>query len=347
MNLTAVATAASAIVLGIVTIGGAPSTSPTVSQMAGQLLLARMHGRTPSAAFLQRVQTGQMGGVVLFADNFGAAGPRVLIAKLQAAAESGHQPPLLIAIDQEGGIVKRLGGAPTLKPRQMKAPATAEAQGEATARNLRSVGVNVDLAPVLDVGRGGFITPRTFGPTPSVVAARGAAFAAGLARGGVMATAKHFPGLGYARVTTDKRATTVSASVDQLNVDWVPFTRAIDGGIPIVMLSTAVYPALGSKLPAAISANVVSDLRRLGFDGAIVTDALDSPAVNAFMSTSQAAVRAIAAGDDLVLTATAEQPAIDAFAAIVQAVRSGHLKVDKLRAAYGHVLTLKQGLTYR
>jgi beta-N-acetylhexosaminidase len=130
-------------------------------------------------------------------------------------------------------------------------------------------------------------------------------------------------------------------------VDWVPFTSAIDEGIPLVMLSTAVYPALGSRLPAAISASIVGDLRRLGFDGAIVTDALDSPAVNAFMPTSHAAVRAIGAGDDLVLTATAERPSIDAFDAIVQAVRSGHLQLAKLRAAYERVLTLKKGLTYR
>jgi beta-N-acetylhexosaminidase len=341
-----VATVAAALTLAGTAIAGGHAESPTVQQMVGQLLLVRMHGQTPSPAFLRRVTTGQIGGVVLFSDNFGASGPKALIAQLQAAAKAGHQPPLLIAIDQEGGSVKRLPGSPTLKPHQMLAPATAKAQGEATARNLKSVGINVDLAPVLDVGHGGFIVPRTFGPTPRVVAARGAAFAEGLARGGILATAKHFPGLGYAKLSTDKAAITIDASVAELNLDWQPFTKAIDAGIPLVMLSTAVYPALGSKLPAALSASVVDDLRRLGFDGAIVTDALDSPAVNAFMPTSQAAVRAVGAGDDLVLTATTEGSSVDAFGTLVAAARTGTLKQSKLSAAYQRVLALKQGLGY-
>ncbi len=265
-------------------VHGARADSPTVSQMAGQLLLVRMHGETPSAAFLQRVSRGQIGGVVLFTDNFGPDGPKALIGRLQAAAKAGGQPPLLIAVDQEGGTVKRLPGAPSLAPREMLAPKTAEAQGEATARTLKSVGVNVDLAPVLDVGRGGFITPRSFGLRPATVAARGAAFAAGLAQGGILPTAKHFPGLGYAKLTTDAGATTVSASAAQLKADWLPFTRAIAGGIPLVMMSTAIYPALGSKSPAALSPKVVADLRGLGFTGAIVTDALDTPAVNTSMT---------------------------------------------------------------
>jgi beta-N-acetylhexosaminidase len=344
---------AAALTLAALGIAGGQAETPTVSQMVGQLLVVRMHGEAPSASFLRRVRTGQIGGVVLFSDNVGPNGPSALIARLQAEARAGHQPPLLVAIDQEGGVVKRLPGAPTLRPREMKEPATAEAQGEATARNLKSVGVNVDLAPVLDVGRGGFITPRAFGLTPRTVAARGAAFAAGLARGGILATAKHFPGLGYALITTDKSATTITASVAQLNADWVPFTAAIDKGVPLVMLSTAVYPALGSKLPAAVSKTVVADLRRLGFDGAIVTDALDSPAVHAFMTTSEAAVRAIAAGVDLVLTAgggataaATDGPSIAAFDALVAAARTGKLSRATLQAAYDRVLALKHDLGY-
>jgi beta-N-acetylhexosaminidase len=335
--------------LAAVGITGANAQSPTVPQMAGQLLLVRMHGQTPSAAFLGRVRAGQIGGVVLFTENFGANGPRALIRQLQTAAKSASQPPLLIAIDQEGGTVKRLPGAPSLAPRKMLAPATAEAQGEATARNLKSVGVNVDLAPVLDVGRGGFITPRSFGLRPATVAARGAAFAAGLARGGVMATAKHFPGLGYARLSTDAGPTTVGASAAQLKADWLPFTRAIAGGIPLVMMSTAVYPALGSKEPAALSPNVVADLRGLGFTGAIVTDAIDTPAVNASMTIAQATAQAIAAGDDLVLTGNAADTGtapVSAFDGLVSAVRSRKLKPSRLRSAYDHVLALKRGLSY-
>jgi beta-N-acetylhexosaminidase len=326
-------------------------TSPTISRMVGQLMLVRMQGQVPSASFLARVRDGQIGGVVLFADNFGTAGPAQLAATLQAAAALGHQPPLLIAIDQEGGIVKRLPGAPTLAPSQMRSPTVAEQQGLATARNLTANGVNTDLAPVLDVGRGGFITSRSFGSTPAAVAARGPAFAVGLAHGHVVATAKHFPGLGYASLSTDSSVAKVTASARQLKVDWAPFSAAIRSGVPLMMMSTAVYPALGSAWPAALSPDVVNDLRRLAFTGVIVTDALQTPAVNGFVTTTRAAVLAVKAGDDMVLAAgptdsvhDTDGASIPAYDALVAAARSGALGQQTLRSAYAKVMALKLSL---
>ena len=201
MRLFAVA----AVLLLAASGGGAPAASgPSLQQLAGQLLLVRMRGTTPSAAFLQRVERGEVGGVVLFGDNLGPGGPKAAIAALQAAAKAGGQPPVLVAVDQEGGIVKRLAGPPTLAPPAMTTAAAARAQGIATGRSLRSLGIRLDLAPVLDVDHGGFIGPRTFGSTPVTVAVRGVAFADGLAARGVGATAKHFPGLGRAAVSTDE-----------------------------------------------------------------------------------------------------------------------------------------------
>lgn len=350
---TLAATAVLAATVGTTALGERAA-SPTVPQMVGQLLLVRMHGQSPSPAFLHRVKTGEVGGVVLYSDNFGAAGPKRLVERLQAAAKAGHQPPLIIAIDQEGGTVKRLPGAPSLAPPEMHSATIAEAQGLATARNLKAAGVNVDLAPVLDVGHGGFITSRAFGTTAQTAAARGAAFAAGLSRGGILATAKHFPGLGDAELSTDANVATVTATAAQLRADWLPFRHAITGGIPLVMMSTAVYPALGSKWPAALSPNEVSALRRLGFKGVIVTDALQTPAVHKFTTTANAAVQAVAAGDDLVLAggttgaqADTDKASVSAFNALVQAGHTGRVKLERLRDAYQRVLTLKRRLSYR
>ena len=345
----------SVLLLASVTTGPAArveaTASPTIRQMVGQLLLVRMRGTTPSAPFLGRIRRGEIGGVVLFGDNFDAVGPGKLIATLQAAAAAGGNPPLLIAVDQEGGIVKRLAGAPSLSPQAMSSALVANAQGFATARNLRQLGINLDLAPVLDVGRGGFISPRTFGATPAAVASRGPAFAAGLERGRVLATAKHFPGLGYADLNTDATVSTVRATAEQLRADWLPFRVAIKAGIPLVMVSTAVYPALGSTWPAALSPNIVADLRRLGFRGVIVTDSLQTPAVNRFATTARAAVDAVAAGDDLVLAAGSTPDEADtdgastsAFDALVAAARSRHLDRQSLQAAYRRVIRLKATL---
>jgi beta-N-acetylhexosaminidase len=337
--------------LGVAAGVGGAATSPSIGEMVGQLLLVRMQGQTPSPSFLARVRRGEIGGVVLFSSNFGASSPRALVAKLQAAAKAGHQPPLFVAVDQEGGIVKRLPGAPTLAPPEMRTAAIATAQGLATARTLAAQGVNVDLAPVLDVGHGGFIASRTFGTTPALVSARGIAFAVGLARGHVLATAKHFPGLGHAVLSTDATDTRVTATAAQLKADWLPFKTAIGAGIPLVMMSTAVYPALGSSWPAALSPNIVADLRALGFKGVVVTDALQTPAVNTVMTTASAAVNAVAAGDDLVLAAgpsddqaDTDGASISAYNALVAAAESGRIDRRALASAYARVVSLKKRL---
>jgi beta-N-acetylhexosaminidase len=331
--------------------GGAAAPAPTLEQLVGQTILARMPARSPSADFLRRVRLGQIGGVVLFADNYGAAGPGTLVRQLQAAARAGGQPPLLVAIDQEGGIVRRLPGAPTLAPPQMTTAALGRAQGLATARNLARYGINVDLAPVVDVGRGGFITPRSFGATPASVAARGVAFAQGLAQGHVLATAKHFPGLGYATTTTDSGAVIVTAARGKLLADLAPFSAAVRAGVSLVMVSTAVYPALGSSVPAATSRAIVGGLLRgrLGFRGVVITDALDTAGVARYYATGAASVHALEAGADAVIAAgvtpkDADAASKAAYGAVLVAARAGTLPRATLESAHQRIEALKAKL---
>jgi beta-N-acetylhexosaminidase len=339
--------------MAAVTAGGSgpagSATQPSLARMVGQLMLVRMQGTTPSVGFLARVRSGQIGGVVLFADNYGSAGPAVLITTLQRAAANGGQPRLLIAIDQEGGLVRRLPGAPKLAPRQMTSDTIARAEGIATALNLRRYGINVDLAPVLDIGHGGFVTIRTFGRTPLQVATRGGAFAGGLAAGGVVATGKHFPGLGYAGSNTDNAPTIVRASIPQLNADLLPYRTAIPAGLKVVMVSTAIYTALGAGLPAACSSRVVTQLLRrdLGFRGVVITDDLKTAGVNEYLSTPRAAVAAVNAGVDMVLAAGvtgrfADRTSEAAYRAILRAAQRGELPRSKVARAYQRVLALKR-----
>jgi len=334
--------------------GGAaagPVPPPSVEQMVGQLLFVPMHGTVPGKYFLARIRNGQIGGVILYRNNYGPAGPEALIAQLQRAALQAGKPRLLIGIDQEGGIVKRLAGAPTIAPSQMTTAATAQAQGQATARSLRGYGIEVDFAPVLDIGHGGFITSRTFGSTPSLVATRAGAFAQGLSI--VVATGKHFPGLGYASTNTDNTRTLVHATAAQLNADLLPYRRAIRNGLKMVMVSTAAYPSLGVNVPAACSSTVVTKMLRqqLGFHGVVVTDALDTADVGAYWPTPQAAVRAIAAGVDMVLAGggtgrASSDTSIASYNALVNAVKTGTLSRQTVAAAYARVLALKRTLSY-
>ena len=147
--------------------------------------------------------------MILFADNVDQprAGIRAAIKQPRRAARRGGRPKVLVMIDQEGGLVKRLPGPPSAPASRMRAP---EAEGRATGRMLRSLGIDVDLAPVADVAhRGTFLGSRAFGTTPAAVARRACAFAKGLLAAGVAAALKHFPGLGYARVNTDDAPATV------------------------------------------------------------------------------------------------------------------------------------------
>lgn len=329
---------------------GPRSAAPTLGQLVGQHLLVRMQGSTPSPSFLRRIRTGQIGGVVLFQNNVIASQVPPLVASLQAAARAGGQLPLVIAIDQEGGVVKRLPGPPNLAPSAMITAGVARAQGIATGRYLRGLGINVDLAPVLDVPAtsADFIFSRAFAASSTAVASRGVAFAQGLVTGGVAATAKHFPGLGRLTQNTDYRPETVHASKAALAGDLIPFKKAIAAGVPALMAGTAVYPAYGDDLPAACSAAIVTRLLRgsLHFKGVVLSDDLDTAGVSARILPAQATVQAVKAGVDMVYIAGVNGSGGDAigeqaYAALLRAARDGTLTRRALLASYNRIAALK------
>ncbi|HVI37687.1 MAG TPA: glycoside hydrolase family 3 N-terminal domain-containing protein, partial [Gaiellales bacterium] len=250
-------------------------------------------------------------------------------------------------VDQEGGEVKRLSGPPNRSPTQLAAAGSgaAEAEGAATGRYLSGLGINVDLAPVLDVpAPGSFIASRTFGSTPAGVARVGGAFAAGLEAGGAAATLKHFPGLGRATANTDTGSSSVGASRSTLRRDMTPFGAAIGGGASLVMMSSASYPSLAAG-PAVLSPAIVQgELRqRLGFDGVVVTDDLEGGAVRAVMPPGAAAVAAAKAGVDMVLYAQRLESGTAAYEALYSAARSGRLDRSQLERSYARIQQVQSG----
>jgi beta-N-acetylhexosaminidase len=329
-----------------------PASTLTLGQLAGERIVVGVGGTSVGRAMRTAIREGKVAGVVLFADNFPTRGMgRRLIAQLQAIPRPPHlRAPLLIMVDQEGGQVKRLSGAPTASARTMGAQGAAfsREQGQRTAANLRDVGVNVDLAPVLDVARpGGVIaeTERGFGSNPARVASTATAFAGSLQHGGIAATGKHFPGFGAARENTDFSAERIGLSKQVLRqVDEDPYQRFIAMGGELVMLSTAIYPAF-SPHPAAFTRSIATgELReRLGFEGVTISDALETPAVEDFGSPGEAAVAGAAAGTDLSLY-TRLDPAMEARRALLAKLRSGALKRAPFDEAVERVLALRSEL---
>jgi len=325
------------------------------SQLAGQRIVTGLGGTAVTPPLEAAIRTGRLAGLVLFADNLPSrAAGRRLIARLQAIRRPpALRAPLLIMVDQEGGLVKRLDGAPTASAREMGArgAAFARAQGRRTAASLRGLGINVDLAPVLDLARpGGTIAAaeRGFGTTSERVAATAVPFATGLQRGGVAATAKHFPGLGAAAENTDFATQRVGLAPASLRrQDEAPYRGFVDAGGEMVMLSTAIYPALAPD-PAAFARPIATgELRdRLGFEGVSISDALDTAAVRAFGGPADAAVAGARAGTDLLLF-TALEPAQAAWRALAKRLRSGALGRPQFEASAQRVLDLRAKLAAR
>jgi beta-N-acetylhexosaminidase len=230
-------------------------------------------------------------------------------------------------------------------------PAYARRQGRLTAANLKGLGVTVDLGPVLDVGRpGGVIadTDRAFGDTAASVAATAVPFAEGLEAGGVAATAKHFPGLGAATENTDFEAQSLALSRAELvGQDMAPYRAYIAAAGRLVMLATAIYPALSPR-PAAFSHRIATgELRgRLGFHGVTITDSLGSTAVAEFGGQREVAVDGAAAGDDLLLFDDLPS-ALAGHQALVAQLHQGGLKRAPFLAAAARVLRLRAELGRR
>jgi beta-N-acetylhexosaminidase len=321
-------------------------------QLAGERIVAGLRGTEVSPRLRAAVHSGELAGVVLFAANFPSrSAGRKLIARLQAIRRpQALRDPLLIMVDQEGGEVKRVSGAPDPSAREMgnRGAAFSREQGRLTARNLRDLGINVDLAPVLDVARpGGVIaeTERGFGASAAKVTATAIPFATALQQGGVAATAKHFPGFGSAPENTDFAVQRVGLSKARLRaIDEVPFATFAAAGGDLVMLSTAIYPAL-SPLPAAFSPQIATAelRRRLGFEGVSITDALETVAVENYGGPAKAGLAAVRAGTDLLLYPDLSG-AQAASRALLAKLRAGRLNREKFDASVQRVLDLRASL---
>jgi beta-N-acetylhexosaminidase len=319
-------------------------------QLAGQRVIYSYPGLTPPASLLTRIHNGEAAGVIFFKENI--AGPeqiRSVIGQLNAANPG---PPLLLMTDQEGGQVRRLPGAPLLSQKQIGQSANpigaAEEAGTTAGENLRGVGMNVNLAPVLDVYRrpGDFMdqAQRSYSTDPAVVAMLSRAFVTAQQRlTGVAATSKHFPGIGSATAqqNTDAGPVTLDVPLPTLRtVDELPYTA----GAKLVMLSWAVYPALDGTRPAGLSSSVIQNELRgnLHYTGVTMSDAIEAGALQAYGTTAQRTVLAAQAGVDLVLCSARDvQQGDDAVTGLVDALNSGQLDQNAFGAAALRVTSLR------
>ena len=318
----------------------------SAAQLAGQRVVFGFHGTEAPRTLLRRIRRGEAAGVILFARNIRSrAQVRKLTGDLQRRRPPGD-PPLIVSIDQEGGIVKRLAGAPRRSAAELGrsgSESLARAEGRNTARNLRELGINVNLAPVVDIGRPGRIMRaqrRAYSSSPARVTRIAAAFAAGLREGSVIPCAKHFPGLGGARHDQDERNNAIALPAARLRAeDYAPYEALARAGLELVMTSTADYPALDPERPAVFSRRIlVDELReRVGFGGVTITDSLGVRSATRLGTPEARAVRAARAGNDLLLFASDYAAGARGAAALAgtELPAAPTERVDTLRARLG------------
>jgi beta-N-acetylhexosaminidase len=293
----------------------------------------------------RRLRAGETAGVILFGFN---AGTEAEWRGLTAAVQRHAGGDALVMVDQEGGEIRTVGWAGPTAGQPLQGDPAAVGRGATEAgRQLSSVGVNVNLAPVADVPSGA--TPamgfRAFDGDPSGIAARTRAFIEGMRAGGVAATAKHFPGLGGAQVNTDDASAIVTGPLDD---DLVPFRAAVEADVPVIMLSHALYPDVDRNRIASQSRTIVTGLLRdeLGYEGLIVTDSMEAQAVLDRSGVARAAERSLHAGADLILTTGSASWSLIHPWLLREAQASPEFR-KRVREAAARVLALKEELGLR
>ena len=326
-----------------------------MSDSIGQLMMVGIPHPTLDSKTRDTLHDLKPGGVILFGRNY--TNPETLQAL--CADLHGLQPdnPLLIALDHEGGRVHRLAPPFTHFPPALRLGETGSSQltyevGCALGHELRSVGIDLDFAPVLDVftnPHNTVIGDRAFGSDPQRVAQLGCTFARGLRQAGVIPCGKHFPGHGATLVDSHEDLPRDEREKDSIeNVDLVPFQAAIAEKIELIMTAHVVYPAYDPEQPASLSSVIHNLLRQdLGFQGLIVSDDLEMGAIIRHSSVGDAAVQALGAGADLVLICQSLERASSAREACQRALRRGTLSASRLQESRQRLLQLKQRFASR
>jgi len=334
----------------------------SLAAKVGQVFMVSFPSTVVTADLLEWLKDWQVGGVIVFSRNIaGDAQLAHLLADANGATLAAGGLPLLVGIDQEGGLVRRIQYGPA----SLASAAYYGSLGPAGTTQLyrdaynaglalRRLGVTLDFAPVCDVLTNPYspIGSRSYGADPYLVGRMAAAAIRGYQDAGVATTAKHFLGLGNTGIDAHNDLPTVGVSRAWLEShDLVPFRMAIKAGVQAIMTTHVVVPALDpTSLPADLSPTALSGMLRgeLGFRGLVVADSLLMGAVTFHLGIAESAVQAVRAGNDLILLAQARSyPPAEmhaALLAVAQAVRTGRIAVGRLNDAVYHVLALKTQL---
>jgi len=323
-------------------------------RVIGQLFMVGMPGPHLDEATDHLIREGHVGGIILFSRNI--EDPLQLAAlcrDLQAAASESQDPPLFLAVDQEGGRVARLKEPFRSFPGNAAVGMDEEPVKRAiefatvTSREMGMVGLNMNLAPVVDVQRGEIekhLAGRSFGEDPEVVAFLGRTVVKHLQKNGIMAVAKHFPGLGRADVDPHFHLPKINIGLEELErVNFPPFAAAIEEGVCGIMTSHAIYPALDPEKPATLSPMVLTKVlrERMGFRGLTITDDLEMGAIAEDWSVAEGALTSFQAGADILLICKDQSHVRESLDLMRQSLSKGTVLRERLAQSLERIRRIK------
>ncbi len=320
-----------------------------LGRQVAQVFALGFEGTDPSAEITRRLRRLDLGAVMIERDNYVDRAQLAALAGslTETARRARHVTPFVLA-SQEGGELNALPGLPPARPpADIASAAEAGAEALAAGRALRELGVTGVLGPVVDVGlqSGAALGARLYSDEPEEVAAYARRSVNAYRRARVFSSAAHLPGLGGADQSTQDGPATVGLELDELRQrDLIPFEAAIAAGVPGVTLAHALYPSSDFTVPASLSRAVATRLLRdeLGFEGVALTDDLADPAISALYTLPDAAVEALRAGADMLLVSGPAGDQQAAYAAVLQAVRSGRIPRARLEQAVARILSVKR-----
>ncbi len=329
----------------------------SLEEKIGQMMMIGFDGTGAGPPVSSAITDRHIGAFILYGRNIDSHEQvAALNTALQAlAAQAKHPAKLIIAIDQEGGATRRFTDIGPYYSEPMigemggeAAAAAAQQQASSAARDLKKLGINTNLAPVVDVsgGWGSIMDGRSFGDDSELVTELGGKAVRGYNNATTISCPKHFPGHGSADGDSEKTLPTVDLSLEAIQQSELPpFQEVIKEGAPMILVAHLSVPALDpSGTPSSLSHPIVTDLlrRSLNFPGVIITDDLEMGAITERMSVGDAAVAAISAGADMVIVGHTPEKQIEAYEALLAAVRSGKLKEDDISKSVTRIIEMKK-----
>jgi len=323
---------------------------PSLEEKVGQMLVVGFQGRVPPRHILDWLREGRIGGVILFARNIHT--PRQ-VTELTGALHRAAKRPILVAIDQEGGVVARLRGGFTESPGAMALgaaddPMLTEEVSAVLATEMRALGINWNLAPATDLThdiRNPSVGVRSLGSDPLHVRRHALAQVRGLQGAGVAATAKHFPGKANTPVDPHVTLPVIEGPLgDMWDTDLVPFRAVCGAGVAAVMITHVQFKALEPVYPSTLSPAIIQGLLRndMGYRGLVTTDCMEMKAVTDAYGPGESAVLAARAGANVVLFSHTREYQEAAYEALLDAVRTGRLPVEKVDYSVARINEVKR-----